>query len=261
MSSLLKYKTLRQLRIPVWPWRKLNPKHTAWMAKEVRRAKKKVTKPLVPRPPKTPTFYGMTLLRILKTVYGPSNTSTFVNLFSKAKKTSVPSLQAFLQLLEMRLDVILYRARFATSYLQLHQWIAHGKVCVNGQVVTTKGRLLSPGDVVSIHPQAVSSVEESMRTFWAHAPLSQPTPTTFCPRRKLVRREAFVRDQSGRLVKTLLHASTLKTKKNKVSSLWWKPTHLEINYQTLHLVVLWHPQTLLLPTILKSTHLKAAVAR
>jgi ribosomal protein S4 len=159
------------------------------------------------------------------------------------------------------LDVILYRARFATSYLQLHQWIAHGKVCVNGQVVTTKGRLLSPGDVVSIHPQAVSSVEESMRTFWAHAPLSQPTPTTFCPRRKLVRREAFVRDQSGRLVKTLLHASTLKTKKNKVSSLWWKPTHLEINYQTLHLVVLWHPQTLVLPTILKSTHLKAAVAR
>ena len=112
-----------------------------------------------------------------------------------------------------------------------------------------------------IHPQAVSSVEESMRTFWAHAPLSQPTPTTFCPRRKLVRREAFVRDQSGRLVKTLLHASTLKTKKNKVSSLWWKPTHLEINYQTLHLVVLWHPQTLVLPTILKSTHLKAAVAR
>ena len=127
MSSLLKYKTLRQLRIPVWPWRKLNPKHTAWMAKEVRRAKKKVTKPLVPRPPKTPTFYGMTLLRILKTVYGPSNTSTFVNLFSKAKKTSVPSLQAFLQLLEMRLDVILYRARFATSYLQLHQWIGPWK--------------------------------------------------------------------------------------------------------------------------------------
>ncbi|KAL1879839.1 hypothetical protein Daus18300_001677 [Diaporthe australafricana] len=57
--------------------------------------------------------------------------------------------------LERRIDVAIFRALFASSTRQARQFVVHGAVKVNGQVMTHPSYLLNPGDMFQINPEFV----------------------------------------------------------------------------------------------------------
>jgi small subunit ribosomal protein S4 len=59
-----------------------------------------------------------------------------------------------LQMLEARLDNVIFRAGFAASRRQARQICAHGHLLVNGHRVTIPSILLKVGDIVTVRPSS-----------------------------------------------------------------------------------------------------------
>jgi small subunit ribosomal protein S4 len=66
-----------------------------------------------------------------------------------ARKRGVTG-EIMLQLLETRLDNVVFRLGFATSRAASRQFVSHGHVCVNGRKVNISSYNVKPGDVVSV---------------------------------------------------------------------------------------------------------------
>ncbi|NLI61325.1 MAG: 30S ribosomal protein S4 [Clostridiales bacterium] len=64
-----------------------------------------------------------------------------------------------LQLLERRLDNIVYRLGFASSRAQARQFVLHGHITVNGKRVNIPSFITDVGDVVAVSDKAASNVE------------------------------------------------------------------------------------------------------
>jgi len=58
--------------------------------------------------------------------------------------------ETLLQLLEMRLDNVIYRLGFASSRSQARQFVSHGHVLVNGDRVNIPSYITRPGDIIEI---------------------------------------------------------------------------------------------------------------
>ena len=61
-----------------------------------------------------------------------------------------------LQLLELRLDNIIYRLNFATTRAAARQMVSHGHVTVNGKKVNIASYSCKPGDVICVAAKARS---------------------------------------------------------------------------------------------------------
>ncbi len=57
-----------------------------------------------------------------------------------------------LQMLESRVDNVVFRLGLATSRAQARQLVQHGHIAVNGLRLDAPSHLLKPGDEVSVHP-------------------------------------------------------------------------------------------------------------
>lgn len=68
-----------------------------------------------------------------------------------------------LEIFEKRLDIILYRSKFALSLRNAKQLISHGKVFVNKVHVKTPSYKLKPGDLISINPKFYTLVEQNIK--------------------------------------------------------------------------------------------------
>lgn len=101
--------------------------------------------------PKKKTEYGsqMAEKQKLRFTYGVSE-KQFRNLFVKAKsnKEQVTGVY-FIQLLESRLDNLVFRMGFARTRRQARQLVNHGHVTVNGKKVDIPSYLCSINDVIS----------------------------------------------------------------------------------------------------------------
>jgi len=64
-----------------------------------------------------------------------------------------------LQLLETRLDTVIYRAGYALTQAQARQFANHGHVLVNGSKVTIPSFQLKVGDTVSVESGLVETIE------------------------------------------------------------------------------------------------------
>lgn len=73
-----------------------------------------------------------------------------INYVRKAKKIKEATGQVLLQLLEMRLDNIVFRLNMAPSIVAARQLISHGHICVNHQKVNIPSYMCKPKDVISI---------------------------------------------------------------------------------------------------------------
>jgi small subunit ribosomal protein S4 len=62
--------------------------------------------------------------------------------------------EQLLQLLEQRLDNVVYRLGLASTRPQARQFVSHGHVLVNGERCDIASRQVKPGDVVMIKPEA-----------------------------------------------------------------------------------------------------------
>jgi small subunit ribosomal protein S4 len=58
--------------------------------------------------------------------------------------------QMLLQLLERRLDNVVYRLGYASSRAQARQLVAHGHFNINGRRVSVPSALVKPGDVIEV---------------------------------------------------------------------------------------------------------------
>lgn len=78
----------------------------------------------------------------------------FKNLFVKAKSKKGVTGNILLQLLESRLDNVVYRLGFANSRRAARQLVTHRHVTLNGQRNNIPSTLLRPGDLISINPKS-----------------------------------------------------------------------------------------------------------
>lgn len=78
----------------------------------------------------------------------------FRNLFDEASKKTGATGQVFLQLLESRLDNVVYRMGIASTRRQARQFVAHGHIDVNGKRVDVPSYRVDPGDTIEVHASA-----------------------------------------------------------------------------------------------------------
>lgn len=80
----------------------------------------------------------------------------FRNLFEKAARTKGITGEVLLQMLECRLDNIVYRLGMAPSRPAARQLVLHKHVTVNGKVVNIPSYSVQPGDVVAVREKSKS---------------------------------------------------------------------------------------------------------
>jgi small subunit ribosomal protein S4 len=87
----------------------------------------------------------------VKRIYGVLE-DQFRRYFESAERQRGITGETLLQLLERRLDNVVYRLGLATSRPQARQLVRHGHFLVNGKKVDIPSYSVRPGDVVSIRP-------------------------------------------------------------------------------------------------------------
>ena len=113
--------------------------------------------------------YGVQLQEKQKVrfMYG-LNEKQFAKTFKRATKMAGITGENLLQLLETRLDNVVYRMGLATTRRAARQVVNHGHITVNGIKVDIPSYTVKPGDVIAVkeqsldHPAIKAAVEASL---------------------------------------------------------------------------------------------------
>lgn len=89
----------------------------------------------------------------VKRIYGVYERQ-FQKYFQKAAKTKAATGEALLQILETRLDNVIYRLNLARTRYQARQLVSHGHVFVNGTKVTIPSFNVKIGDIITLSEKA-----------------------------------------------------------------------------------------------------------
>ena len=90
----------------------------------------------------------------LKGYYGDVTEKQFKRTYQEASKMKGDTGQNLIGLLEQRLDMVVYRAKFAPTIFSARQIVSHGHIYVNGVKCNIASRRVRPGDVVSLGKKA-----------------------------------------------------------------------------------------------------------
>jgi small subunit ribosomal protein S4 len=74
--------------------------------------------------------------------------------YAEAARSKESTPEKLIQLLETRLDAVVYRAGFARSIFAARQYVSHGHITVNGKKVDIASFNVQLGDVVSIREKS-----------------------------------------------------------------------------------------------------------
>jgi small subunit ribosomal protein S4 len=80
----------------------------------------------------------------------------FRNTFEKASRTKGVTGEVLLQLLESRLDNVVYRLGVAHSRAGARQLVSHRHITVNGDVVNIPSYQVKPGDIIGVREKSKS---------------------------------------------------------------------------------------------------------
>jgi small subunit ribosomal protein S4 len=99
----------------------------------------------------------------LRRIYGVLE-GQFRRYFQLADRSKGVTGETLLQLLERRLDNIVYRIGFATSRTEARQLVRHGHFRVNGRKVDIPSYLVRAGDVITVREksQKVTRIQEAL---------------------------------------------------------------------------------------------------
>ncbi|MCK5697116.1 MAG: 30S ribosomal protein S4 [Gammaproteobacteria bacterium] len=89
----------------------------------------------------------------VKRIYGVLE-KQFRNYYKKASAKKGATGENLLQLLEQRLDNVVYRMGFGSTRAEARQLVGHKGIMVNGQTVNIASFNCNPGDVVSVREKA-----------------------------------------------------------------------------------------------------------
>ena len=103
--------------------------------------------------------YGLQLRekQKVKRIYGVLERQ-FRNYFKKAARKRGITGELLMQLLERRLDNVVYRLGFASSRSQARQWVRHGHIRLDGRKVNIPSCLVSKGAEISIRKKSQENV-------------------------------------------------------------------------------------------------------
>jgi len=90
----------------------------------------------------------------LKGYYGDVTEKQFKRAYTEAAKMKGDTSQNLIGLLEQRLDMVVYRAKFAPTIFAARQIVSHGHIFVNGVKCNIASRRVKPGDVVALGKKA-----------------------------------------------------------------------------------------------------------
>lgn len=90
----------------------------------------------------------------LKKYYANLNERQFRNVYLQAAKLKGDTGENLIGLLESRLDVVVYRAKFVPTIFAARQFVSHKHVKVNGQTVNISSYRLKEGDVVEVREKS-----------------------------------------------------------------------------------------------------------
>lgn len=105
----------------------------------------------------------------LKGYYGSISEGQFRRIYQEAARRRGDTSENMIELLERRLDAVIYRMKFATTVFGARQLVSHGHVKVNGKRVNVGSYVLSDGDEVTItsrlaeNPHTMASMSSSER--------------------------------------------------------------------------------------------------
>ncbi len=119
-----------------------------------------------------PGMHGMTSKRRKKSEYGLQLKEKqkakytygilekqFRNLFEKASSAKGVTGEVLLQLLESRLDNVVFRMGIAKTRAAARQFVTHKHIVVNEQVVSIPSYIVKPGDLVGVRERSKSMEE------------------------------------------------------------------------------------------------------
>jgi len=90
----------------------------------------------------------------LKGYYGDVTEKQFKATYQEAARMKGDTGQNLIGLLERRLDMVVYRAKFAPTIFSARQIVSHGHIRVNGVKCNIASRRIAPGDVITLGNKA-----------------------------------------------------------------------------------------------------------
>ncbi|WP_033919516.1 30S ribosomal protein S4 [Sphingomonas sp. 37zxx] len=90
----------------------------------------------------------------LKGYYGEVTEKQFHSTYVEAARLKGDTSQKLIGLLEQRLDMVVYRAKFAPTIFSARQIVNHGHIRVNGVKCNIASRRIKPGDEISLGSKA-----------------------------------------------------------------------------------------------------------
>jgi small subunit ribosomal protein S4 len=79
----------------------------------------------------------------------------FHHYYEEATRSTAKTGDILLQILESRLDNVVYRAGFAQTRRQARQMVSHGHFLVNGHKVNIPSYRVTPHDIIEVKPKSV----------------------------------------------------------------------------------------------------------
>ena len=103
-----------------------------------------------------PSDYGVQLLakQKLRFYYGNVGERQFRRYYQEAMRRKGNNGEILIQLLELRLDTVVYRMKFAPTVFASRQTVNHGHVMVNGKKVNIASYSVKDGDVIELRAKA-----------------------------------------------------------------------------------------------------------
>ena len=99
-----------------------------------------------------PSDFGVQLMakQKLKGYYGSIGERQFHRYYEKAARLRGDTGELLIELLERRLDAVIYRMKFVPTVFAARQFVSHGHVVVNGKPVNIPSYQVSDGDTVEV---------------------------------------------------------------------------------------------------------------
>jgi small subunit ribosomal protein S4 len=91
----------------------------------------------------------------------------FLNLFKKASRSKGITGEVLLQLLERRLDNVVYRLSVAPTRSAARQLVSHRHITVNGEIVNIPSYTVKSGDIIGVREKskALQAIRDSLTNY------------------------------------------------------------------------------------------------
>lgn len=105
---------------------------------------------------KKPSDFGVQLMakQKLRGYYGNISEKQFYKYYEEAVRRAGDTSENLIELLERRLDAVVYRMKFAITPFASRQFVSHGHVQVNGRRVNISSYQVRDGDVIELREKS-----------------------------------------------------------------------------------------------------------